>query len=380
MTRNFRQLLLLSSIAMATALHGWGSSDYVSIPLQTTPAFSSASSFPLNADQAWFVKPSLLVWRPYQDDIDPGSTILLSSLSPMEEKIKIQNVDFEWATGIRLTIGRYLPHHEQWDITLASTYFYSEAEKEIKGKGVSDLSSLSLPNAKFINEGWNPTLLGPGIKTDLSWRVNYYTWDLAIGRLFLLTPKIVIHPFLCLRSMLIYEKYSNKNHSFSLDPTGAFFTPRTSRFRLRDSVWGIGPRIGSDFSFYFGHRWSFMGSLSGSVVMGRYNLKERIDGFILGSTPSTGPSTKLDIRDADTNMHANLEGNIGLGWEKWVRNHTVRIAPSFLFEVSQWFLINNWVATSLPSTTGNPDWGMLSSRRMGDLGFLGFNVNLQIDF
>lgn len=374
MTKWFSSSLLLSTCAFTTAVFGWGPSDYTPPSLQPEPSPTLAVlSFPLNDDQAWFVKPSLLVWRPYQDDIDSGYTLSVPSLSPISAKDKTQNVHFKWGTGARLTIGRYLPNHDQWDVTLASTFFYSDTHQTVRGKLGS---SISLSELTLIAQGWNPSLLGTSIQTDLDWRINYFTWDLAIGRLYSLTPKFVIHPYICLRSALIYEKYSNKNQS--VNPLR--FDVIDTKFRALNSVWGLGPRVGSDFSFYFGHGWSFMGGLSGSVIMGRYNIKENVDGFISPTTASLTPVT-LKIRDGDGTMRANLEGNIGLGWEKWVRKHTVRVAPSFIFEATQWFLINNWVATNLPSSTpGSPDWGMLSKRRMGDLGFLGFTVNLQIDF
>lgn len=372
------RFLLLSS-AFVSHLVGWGTSNYAIPPLQTSPAIPSSASFPLNADQGWFVSPSLLVWRPYQDDIDSGFSLTIPSVTPTISKDKTQNVRFKWGTGVRLSLGRYLPKHEQWDVVFASTYFYSDTDQTIHGKGFS-AQSLSLTQLKTITEGWNPRLLGTSLKTRLNWKINYFTWDLAAGRLYRLTPKIVVHPYLCLRSMLIYEEYSNRNESVAVSALQSFELRKTT-FKTFNNVWGVGPRLGSDFGFYFGRGWSLMGGLSGAITMGRYNIREKINGFILADPNNPSVPAKLKIQDADTNMHANLEGNIGLGWEKWVRGHSVRLAPSFIFEVTQWFLINNWIATNLPTTTpGDPDWGMLSARRMGDLGFLGFTLNLQIDF
>ncbi|MGD0664166.1 MAG: Lpg1974 family pore-forming outer membrane protein [Rhabdochlamydiaceae bacterium] len=374
----------LSSLTLLSAtLHGWGNSSYKTPTLQTPPPLPlSDASFPLNTDQEWFVKPSLLVWRPYQGDIDTGFTQTTTSTAPLKDKDKTQSVKFKWGTGVRVTAGKYLPHHELWDVTLATTYFYSDAKKNIKGN--NNLSSDLMPNIAgliVIADGWNPSLLGRSAKTELNWRINYFTWDLALGRLYSLTPKVVLHPFICLRTMLIYEKYSNRNDSLDVNTGGDFFL-RHTRFRATNNVWGIGPRVGSDFAFYFGKGWFFQGGLSGAIVMGRYHIHERLNGFILDEAHPPSPSAELKIRDADTVMRANFEGNIGLGWEKWVRKHSVRMAPSFIFEVSNWFLINNWAATNLPipTTPGVPDWGMNSIRRMGDLGFLGFTVNLQVDF
>jgi hypothetical protein len=365
-------LSLFTSIA-----HGWGNTD------QTLPPLHQAFNFPLSNDQAWFVKPALLIWKPYQDEIDSGFTMLMPPDLSNVEKQKTQNVDFEWNTGARLTLGRYLPHHEEWDVTLASTFFYSDADQTTKGKGSpSSFSASSISELKLITDGWNPSLLGVSLETKLHWRINYFTWDLAVGRLYSITPKIVVHPFICLRSLLLYQKYRTSNESLAFGDNSSVVL-RDTRFNAENNIWGLGPRIGSDFAFSFGHGWSFMGNLSGAIVMGRYNIQESIDGFVLGTGLIPSTPTHFKLRDGAAAMRANLEGSIGLGWEKWVKNRSVRIAPSFIFEVSQWFLINNWSATNLaanPASSPFPDWGMLSRRRMGDLAFLGFNVNLQIDF
>ncbi|MBP7074738.1 MAG: hypothetical protein KBA81_05065 [Rhabdochlamydiaceae bacterium] len=376
MTKRFSSSLLLSTCLLTTALSGWGNSDYVPPSVMPTPGPTlDVTTFPLNEDQEWFVKPSLLIWRPYQDDIDTGFSLKTPSNAPVTRKDKTQNVHFDWGTGVRLNIGRYLPNHDQWDITFNTTFFYSDTHQTVHGHG---FGSTALSDLVTISDGWNPELLGTSFKTHFNWRINYFTWDLAAGRLYNLTPKFVIHPYICLRTMLTYEKYTNKN--LSAFNTGTFLTQRETTFKAYNSVWGIGPRLGTDFMFEFGRRWSFLGGLSGSIVMGRNHIREKIHGFIFGDGASPSTPTFLKISDADTVMRANIEGNIGLGWEKWVRNHSVRIAPSLMFEVTEWFMINNWVSTNLPSTTGSPDWGMISARRMGDLGFLGFTLNLQVDF
>lgn len=374
MTKWFTSLLFLSTSISTT--FAWGSANYTPPSIQPVPGPTLAEiSFPVNPDQGWFVKPTLLVWRPYQDDLDTGFSQATVSTSPTILKDKTQNVHFEWGVGARVAVGRYLPNHDQWDVTLTSTFFYSDTDQTVKGKSGAG----STPIVAITN-GWNPSLLGTSLKTDLNWRINYFTWDLATGRLFQLTRKLVLHPYICLRAVLLYETYGNKNNALAINSQSATEIRKTT-FRTHNSVWGLGPRLGSDFTFNFGRHWSLLGGLSGAVVMGRYHIGENIRGFIAdGNAPSTPAS--LSIHDADSVMRANLEGNIGLGWEKWVNKHSVRIAPSFLFEVTQWFLINNWVATNLPASPapGNPDWGMLSTRRMGDLGFLGFTVNLQVDF
>lgn len=219
-------------------------------------------------------------------------------------------------------------------------------------------------------------LLSPDLipKSRVNWRLNYFTWDLSIGRHFTLTRTLEVHPYIGLRAALIDQTYFNRNVDLFVDSNNTI-TPLSTRFKAENNFWGIGSRLGTEFSFRFGHGWSFLGNFSGSFLLSHYNIKERLNGLF------DGIPYNINVKDGDTVLRANVEGALGLGWEKWVRNHSVRIAPSFLFEATEWFAVNQWVGNLNADFRGSPNFLVNTDRRkQKDLGLLGFSVNLQIDF
>ncbi len=382
MNKWIASISLISLLMIEGEASGWGGNGYVLPNLQTSPELPSID-FPLNADQAWFVKPSYLIWRPSQEDTDIGISAVNNGNNNIKRSVK--EIDFGWSSGVRVGIGRYLPNHQQWDVTLFTTYYYNDSKSDAKGNLPSlnvGPAGFSAQNVKTIDIGWNSDLLGNSIHSEYGLRLNYFTWDLSVGRQFSLLKSVVFHPFIGLRAGLIYEKYSLKNESAFAGAGNSVFLADT-QFKAKNNFWGIGPRIGTDFSFHFGAGWSFIGGLSGSLLYSRYNIHQNIDGVFPVIGTSTATPVDVKISDADTLLAVNLDAAIGLGWEKWVRNHSVRVAPSFLFEVVQWYGYNHWLATdfSRASALTGADFLMHSHRRKdGDLGFLGFSVNLQIDF
>src|SRR5271169_2917049 len=101
-------------VLLSSELTAWGKPRYA---LETPPATGpGVNNFPLQQDQAWYVKESLLIWHPYEDDIDFGTHY--SGESDSSFKMAPHAPKFKWGTGVRLGIGRYLPHHELWDVSL----------------------------------------------------------------------------------------------------------------------------------------------------------------------------------------------------------------------------------------------------------------------
>jgi hypothetical protein len=364
MNKWFKGLTLISILMLEVqADSGW------TLPALQPPPDQPTINFPLNPDQGWIVKPSLLVWRPNQQDTDIGfSNVIDADDSTTKQRVK--ELNFSWSTGVRLGLGRYLPNHQQWDVTLNTTYFYNQSSSNAKG---------GLAPVKTIQIGWNTELMPNSIESHYGFNINYFTWDLSVGREFSLTRTVVLHPFVGLRAGLIYENYYTRNQSVVFTPAPVV---TGTKFKASNDFWGIGPRVGTDFSFYFGTGWSIIGNLSGSFLYSRYDIKETIDGAFLPVQAVKTIPVNVRIKDHDALLATNLDAAFGLGYEAWVRNHTVRIAPSFLFEITKWYGFNHWIATDFSTSTVAPVPFIMDStrRKDGDLGFLGFSVNLQIDF
>lgn len=377
-----KSLSLLTIVGVEAHLLGWGGRGIT----EQAPSMP-ALNFPMNDDQAWFVKPSYLIWRPNQEDTDIGLSYYNNGNGKISQKVR--EIDFSWGSGARVGIGRYLPNHEQWDVSLFTTYYYNNSQSHAKGSlPGNSVFTTTTAGVDSIEIGWSPDLLGDAINAVYGFRLNYFTMDLSIAREFSLTRTIVVHPLIGLRSALIYEKYYDRNKSLFILGSSTFAENLVERtkFTAKNDFWGVGPRIGADFSFAFGSGWKLMGSLSGSFLYSRYRIRERIQGFSPNGQETALVSADVKIRDAQFTLTTNIDASIGLGWESWVRNNTVRIAPSFVFEAVKWYGYNHWLSAllSAPSdlifSISSGSSGSTKRHSDGDLGLFGFSLNLQIDF
>lgn len=330
-------------------------------------------AFPFNPQQAWAVEESLLVWRPYEDETDYAayqSTKIAGSISKIEYQVK--HPTFKWGTGVRLKFMRYLPSNDPWDIDLLGTYYYSQGKDDVNVNpahlGAGNLQKKIIP-------AWDEIALGTAAKAQTNVSLNFFNFDLIAGRHYSLTRKIDIHPFVGIRSVLLFQKYKTSY----LSTSSLTFAPLANHsFKGEHSFWGVGPRIGTDLVMHLGRQWSFLATLGASFFAGRYNVQEAFKGSRFIGFTDTPLNEK--VKDKEAILRSNLDASLGLGWEKWVKKGTVRIAPSFAFEVSEWFAIKRWVDLHTLDTASSSGPTVHSHRRYSDLGLMGFNINLQVDF
>lgn len=378
---------IFNGILLAQAsLIGWG--KYQHNELQPYEAPHSTTTFPYNDDQGWFVDPQYLLWMPFMENIQYGTktsnNLAFSSTSFFQNdiKAKVKRPDFGWDSGVRVGIGRYLPHHDLWDINFYTTYFYGEAEEKNR------------PNLEH-HEAISPDFLPasrwfPVSKANAHWHLNYFTLDLSLGRIFTITNTINFHPYFAIRATLQYQKTKNR---FALietitqeDVTPSFvIIDQDGKYSGSNDYWGIGPRIGSHFSYLFAPQWSFLGHLSASIVMGKQTLQQKANFYQVLYTDVLDPEITDDRYKTSDSLNAirtNLEGYLGIGWETWLNNHTVRIAPSLLFEGSIWFAMNQLWNIWPYSGTGitGAMFDNRATRKHGNLGLMGLTFNLQVDF
>lgn len=370
----------LLSLTLVSSLQGW--SHHVIWPEQIEPSIRPVPEihdFPLSETQEWFVKPSYLVMIPNVDSVDYGFRVDVTP-DRLTSDIKIKRPDFEWGSGVWIGIGRYLPHHDHWDFSLTTTYIYNDSRDHDHVKiNTSPFSTLA--QAPVLTVGYNPLLTYQAVKVETQWLLNYFTWDLQVRRQYILSSNVTFEPFLGLRLPLIYQKYNTR-------PSGTFYNEITEEsfidkvsFKIRDHFYGGGPRLGYDLSYLFMNKLRFLGQLAASFIYSHQTISEKGTGFVTDRVTNLLTPSRIRYQQAITALRTNIEVKIGLGWETWVRQNKVRIAPSFVFEMSEWLDLIHWSHLSVPTAyNGIYDYGFKPEERTGDFGLMGFAVNLQIDF
>ncbi len=370
--------LSLFALTLVSSLHGW--SRHVVWPAQIEPTLRpkpEIHDFPLNEAQEWFVKPSYLIMIPNVDSVDYGYKV--EAPTNLDRKFKTERPVFDWGSGVRIGVGRYLPHHDHWDFSVTTTYIYNDSDSHAHVK-MSPVPLSAIEQEPVINIGWTP-INTEALKVQTQYLLNYFTWDLQVRRQYVLSKNVTFEPFLGLRFPLIYQKYH-------LRPTGAFYNEITEEsfldrvsFKIRDHFYGGGPRLGYDLSYLFQNQWRFLGQLAASFIYSNQSIHEKGSGYLTDLTTNRLTPSQLKYHQTITALRTNLELKLGLGWETWVRQNSVRIAPSFVFEMSEWFDLIHWSHFQTPTSFfGSADYGLRPEERTGDFGLMGFALNLQIDF
>ncbi len=353
-------LLLSSALLMNSSMEGWGGRSNT----QPVADPSLNTNFPLNVDQGWFLEESYLLLRPTLGDLEYGDIVTFESTgSDTAYKVKVKSPDFNWNSGVRVGLGRYLPNHDNWDVSFYTTYFYGDTDDHTKG---------NIDKNKGLAISYSPHSFILSEKTKASWRMNYFVLDLMLGRQFSMTPRIIFHPYIGLRGAFIYTQFKSTNYGdVTIDFNGTPVSQVGSiNAKLYDDFWGVGARVGTNFDYKFTGNWSFLGNFAGSLLYGHYHVKQKSGATFEVSSPFNAQlpyySKSYDHDDA---IRVNLEAAFGLGWETWFRNNTVRLAPNLQFEGSLWLDMNDFFK---PYSYFSQDHG--------NLGLMGLSFNLQIDF
>lgn len=371
----------ISCLTLISSLQAWAPKRD---SLATPPTLPDS---PLNSDQGWFTKEAYLLWLCYEDDMDWANKVKEKDTDIFSVSMKTKKPDFNWNSGVRVGIGRYLPNHNLWDVSTDFTYFYGNA------------SSKSSPNREhdaFLIGKWVPTFYFVSSAVQINgasegaahWKLNFFCEDLSIGRQCSVTSMITARPFAGLRAVQTYEDETSRLSDFEdVPPTqGSSSTDvvRKMKFKGYSDFWGIGPRIGSDFCFKFSDNWSLLGAISGAFFFGHSKVKEKISLYLTQSSFPDSLVVRIALQGKDKGyaVRTNFEGSLGLGWEMWVKNHTVRLAPSLMFEASEWFDMNQWITFKIPTNYGllAPQTTVASDARHGDIGFIGLTFNFHVDF
>jgi hypothetical protein len=310
-----------------------------------------------------------LFWKPYQDDlIFATKTHDTTSGSVRSLKIRPKTPDFNLGSGVRVGFGAYTS--DVWDVTARGTYFYTDGHEEANASNGAQVSPSFFPGF----EG------GQGTESSGFWRLNFGLIDLAVGRDYALTRKVSFHPFIGVRNAWINQKF--KSTSQALVERN---TPPNEQGKSKNSftndIWGIGPRVGFDLTYYVAKEWSLQGGLSGAFIYGKFSARQKANMDIIPSTTAGVSQLKINAKDSNNLIRSNLDAYFGIGWDRWLRDGRNRVHVALLCETSYWYHVNQYfdvdtgtIGTSPAVTTTN------TYKRNGDLAFFGGTLHFQFDF
>src|SRR3569832_1737464 len=167
---HLRALIAISlSAAFTTTLGAWGQRQ----PLTQTEEPVDIR-FTLSPTQGWGLEESLLVWKTFEDNTDYAVRLFSNG----ETKESIKHPSFDWSTGVRLKLTRYLPSNAPWDVNLIGTYYYDQADSDTHVNFLLNDSG----SENTLSSPCETPLFCQNSKAKASTQMNFFTFDLTVGR------------------------------------------------------------------------------------------------------------------------------------------------------------------------------------------------------
>jgi hypothetical protein len=261
-----------------------------------------------------------------------------------------------WSPGFKAGIGYTFGSQDFWDLFLRYTYFQTHQSGQQSGT---------------LLPWWSPTVLGPtATKASADWTLHYNVLDLELGRDYFVCKTLAFRPLVGLRGALIKQHY--EAHYDGVFTIGGASSTFPTEMTAENKFSGGGIRAGAQMSWHFTRDWAVNGSISGSLLYGRFNVSQELDD-VIGSAASENA-----IHQELSKVAPNLEAYLGFQWDRFFCENKYHVAVSLSYEFSEWFAQNQMIRSELIS--GNGQTATHLEKIKGDLGLQGATLELRFDF
>jgi len=256
---------------------------------------------------------NFLYWQPKVDGLEYAQREEIhSNGNPFVVDTQIDDLDFSWAPGAKVTVGYVFPSRDQWVLDLSWTYLHP------KGRGSDSTNDPSL-SSQLLRPFLVPVLLGSvADRATANWQMNYNLVDIDLGRDFSVGRWITVSPHAGLRGAWLYQTFTVRYHGgYQFLNAGTFSTLfKNTSFDAKNHFCAIGMRGGADLEWRLSSRWSIVANLAGSLLYGKFNIAQKLDGGFLLSTGTVFINDEIaNTRDSLWRLRPCFETEMGMKWQ-----------------------------------------------------------------
>jgi len=287
----------------------------------------SARGCPAN-DNNLFVTGDFLYWRASISVIPYAYEIVKADFPTASIKGNWIRIDYDWEPGFRAGIGWNTPY-DGWDVYLNWTHIHNRSHDHIDGK----FTDGGFGVASGYNVIGGGTVLGlPSAKA--TWKFRYNTLDLDLGSAFYLKRTFSIHPHIGVRAGWLDQDLDARYEGGHASPFPGpqFQGPLT--FNGDTDFWGIGPRIGLDTNWRFGHGFSLYGNVATALLYGKVTSRSLQKATLV----ATGELLVTeDNRDSFKDLKPTLQLAMGAAWGTCFYHDKMFFGLSLGWETNYWW-------------------------------------------
>ncbi len=364
-----------SIVSLSLGARAFAESGSIQEPPENKEGIEATGWKRMPGSKHFFVTAELLYWQAFEEGLDYSATVdqRLIGGSIIKNTAKVHEVGFQYDPGVRLGIGRYIPHSE-WDLYAQWTYFRTHAGDTELGHGPTARQSPT--HLKLLV----PTLITVDQNTHLSnldsaqsdWSITLHNAVVEIGRSFSLNKHLALRPNMGVMAAWInQEQHVKYNHTTSgLVGDANVFMKVTGN----NNFFGIGGKGGLDTRWPIACGWSLFGDAAAALLWGHFNLRDRV-------------YTDFNfIRNLKNHLHqlkTYLHLAIGIRWDAAVKNNRYHWGFHLGYEFNEWFGQNmRYKLIAVREDLGPTIGSHLSAltRSPGNLLFQGFTLGARLDF
>lgn len=288
----------------------------------------------------WMVQEGGLQYATKQTSVSPSNT-------EIGAQGKYKRGEYDWHPGFRITYG-FFNAPKYWDAFIVYTWFYSSGR---------DTSHNPPKPGRFLNGTWNQGIESPIKAKSFLW-LHYHLGELKVARVFIPNPHLRLKLFGGLNAGWLDQDWRvfYKNQ-----------LSESTRIINQWKYWGIGPRIGVHFDWYWIMDFYLTGKIALGGLLGKYH--NRAFEKVLPSKLALLNTSYEDYRFA-----YNTQFIIGYSWQKSFCR--ARVEAFAGYEMNHWFNLQEVYR----STLGNNDSAHEPRINTGQLTLHGLTLRFEAYF
>ena len=222
---------------------------------------------------------------------------------------KTQDFDSKWKRGVRIGAQERF-NYDGWDLKFQFTFYRAHLAKEV----TRELNQAIVPLKGSV-------VVTTVERADSSYFIDFYNYDLELGRKTDFTPAISFRPFIGIKRGDLKQTQESCYFGGSLGDN--------SFYRVKESsdYWGMGAKGGIETWWQLGNNWYIDALVSNTFLYGSADIKYR-------EQRSSSSGDVIDIETKDRRITPVTHWRLGLGWGNRFLN--VRVA----YEGSYWWQHN----------------------------------------
>ncbi len=323
-----------------------------------------AISEPVTKNSGLILSGDFIFWETRQDGMGFGLTSTSQTLTlPHSLSVTQHELDTQWKPGFRVDIGYIFGQHDSWDTMVEWTHFTPTEKTRFEKSGVKLIPT------------WGGGILGESATSaEVTRKIRYNIGDIELGRHYFTGKALSVRPHAGLRFAQIKQHYQ-------ADYSGAHFNlankDEETSFEANNNFKGIGLRSGAHGTWHFYKNVGLLAKVSGSLLVGSFDIEQTWNGFQDQTTPPTPIPTVSNYSENLKRVRANFETQLGLTLTHSFKNgNWVRLF--FGYDSVHWFdqnmLVNNAFTGDTTQTLQAP------VRRAGNLGTHGGTAKIEVKF